>query len=88
MAIREIIKHIRLDDGGVAWIDDTRVKVIGVAMDHLVHGWSAEEIHRQHPDFSLAQVLAASAAVSEEPRTGSIDSPGRHWLPMSNVRTA
>jgi uncharacterized protein (DUF433 family) len=61
MVIGEIINHIRLDDGGVAWIDDTRIKVIEVAMDHLVHGWSAEEIHRQHPDLSLAQVHAALA---------------------------
>jgi uncharacterized protein (DUF433 family) len=61
MVIGEIINHIRLDDGGVAWIDDTRVKVIEVAMDHLAHGWSAEEIHRQHPDLSLAQVHAALA---------------------------
>ncbi len=61
MVIGEIINHIRLDDGGVAWIVDTRVKVIEVAMDHLAHGWSAEEIHRQHPDLSLAQVHAALA---------------------------
>jgi uncharacterized protein (DUF433 family) len=61
MAVAEIINHIRLDDKGRAWIDDTRIKVIEVAMDHLAHGWSAEEIHRQHPDISLAQAHAALA---------------------------
>ena len=39
----------------------TRVKVIQVAMDHPVHGCSAEEIHRQHPHLSLAQAHAALA---------------------------
>ena len=61
MLAAEIINHIRLDEAGLAWIDDTRTKVIEVAMDHLAHGWSAEEIHRQHTGLSLAQVHAALA---------------------------
>jgi len=61
MATAEIINHIRLDKKGTAWIDDTRVKVIELATDHLAYGWSAEEIHRQYPDLSLAQVHAALA---------------------------
>jgi uncharacterized protein (DUF433 family) len=56
-----IHSHIRLDEHGVAWIDDTRVKVIELALDHLAYGWSAEEIHRQHPNLSLAQAYAALA---------------------------
>src|SRR5438105_4901566 len=51
--------HIRLDDRGVAWIDETRTKVIEVAMDQIAHGWSAEEIHFQHPHLSLGQIHAA-----------------------------
>ena len=31
--------HIRLDDRGVAWIDDTNTKVIEVALDMIAHGW-------------------------------------------------
>ena len=61
MTTADVVNHIRLDDRGVAWIDDTRSKVIEVAMDHLAHGWSAEEIHRQHPHLSLAQAHAALA---------------------------
>ena len=53
--------HIWLDERGVAWIDDTNVKVIEVALDHIADGWSAEEIHRQHPHLSLAQAHAALA---------------------------
>src|SRR5204862_3757377 len=51
--------HVRLDDRGVAWIDDTNTKVIEVAADRYAHGWSPEEIHFQHPHLSLAQIHAA-----------------------------
>ena len=61
MTATEISSHIRLDERGVAWVDHTRIKVIEVAMDHLAYGWSAEEIHRQHPHLSLAQTHAALA---------------------------
>lgn len=61
MAVAEIINHIRLDEKNRAWIDDTGFKAIEIAMDHLAHGWSAEEIHRQHPGLSLAQAHAALA---------------------------
>lgn len=61
MTATEISSHIRLDERGVAWIDNSRIKVIEVAMDHLAYGWSAEEIHRQHPRLSLAQTHSALA---------------------------
>ena len=61
MTTAYLVNHIRLDERGIAWIDDTRSKVIEVAMDHLAHGWSAEEIHRQHPHLTLAQTHAALA---------------------------
>ena len=51
--------HIRIDDRGVAWIDDTKTKVIEVALDQIAHGWSPEEIHFQHPHLSLGQIHAA-----------------------------
>ena len=51
--------HIRLNDRGEAWIDDTNIKVIEVALDMIAHGWSPEEIHFQHPHLSLAQIHAA-----------------------------
>lgn len=53
--------HIRLDDRGTAWIDDTSTKVVEVALDHIAHGWSAEEIHFQHPHLSLGRIHAALA---------------------------
>jgi uncharacterized protein (DUF433 family) len=53
--------HIEIDDEGVAWIADTRVKVIEVAVDKLAHGSSPEEIYFQYPHLSLAQIHAALA---------------------------
>jgi len=53
--------HIRLDDAGRAWIDDTNVKVIEVVLDQQAYGGSAEKIHEEHPHLSLAQIYAALA---------------------------
>src|SRR5436190_1093929 len=36
--------HIRVDDRGVAWIDETRTKVIEVALDQIAHGWREKSI--------------------------------------------
>jgi uncharacterized protein (DUF433 family) len=54
-----ITAHIHLDKRGVAWIDDTNIKVIEVVLDKHAYGWSPEETHLQHPDLSLAQIHAA-----------------------------
>ena len=51
--------HIHRDEQGVAWIDDTNVKVIEVVLDTLAHGSSPEEIHLQYSHLSLAQIHAA-----------------------------
>jgi uncharacterized protein (DUF433 family) len=51
--------QIELDGQGVAWIGDTRVKVIEVVLDKIAYGWSPEEIHFQHPHLSLAQIHGA-----------------------------
>ena len=61
MIAAEPVTHIRLDAKGVAWIDKTNTKVVEVALDQIAHGWSAEEIHFQHPHLSLGQIHAALA---------------------------
>src|SRR5947199_691008 len=53
--------HIEIDEHGVAWITNTKVKVIEVALDKIVHGSSPEEMHFQYPHLSLAQIYAALA---------------------------
>jgi uncharacterized protein (DUF433 family) len=57
----EPLSHIVLDESGVARIDDTAVKVVEIALDHLAYGWSADAIHEQLPHLSLAQIHAALA---------------------------
>jgi uncharacterized protein (DUF433 family) len=51
--------HIHLDHRGVAWIDDTNVKVLEVVLDKIADGLSPEEIHAEDPDLLLAQIHAA-----------------------------
>ena len=55
------ITHIQIDKNGIAWIDDTNVKAVEVALDKLAHGSSPEEMHFQFPSLSLAQIHAALA---------------------------
>src|SRR5436190_15230750 len=61
MKTAETQAHIRFDETGRPWIDDTNVKVVEVALDHLGYGWNAETIQENHPHLSLAQVYAALA---------------------------
>ena len=54
------LSHIWLDDRGVAWIDQTNVKVNEVAAEWLSTGMSPEEMVYQHYGSpNLAQTLAA-----------------------------
>src|SRR5256885_4649276 len=51
--------HIEINSDGVAIISGTTTKVIEIVQDHLAHHWHAEDICRQYPYLSLAQVHAA-----------------------------
>lgn len=53
--------HIALDASGAARVDQTRYKVEHLAAEHFHHGWTAEELLRQHPDLRPEQVYAALA---------------------------
>ncbi len=56
------LSHVWLDDRGVAWIDQTNVKVIEVAAEWIFTGMSPEEIVYQHYGSpNLAQTMAALA---------------------------
>ncbi|HXG68079.1 MAG TPA: DUF433 domain-containing protein [Blastocatellia bacterium] len=57
----DVTTHIWIDEKGVAWIDDTNIKVIEIATDKIAHGSSPEEMHFQYPHLSLAQIHAALA---------------------------
>ena len=44
-----IENYIVIDANSIAWIADTKVKVIEIALDKLAHGSSPEELHFQYP---------------------------------------
>ena len=50
---------IQIGDDRIATIAGTRTKVIEIALDRIAHHWDADEIHRQYPYLSLAQIHAA-----------------------------
>lgn len=55
-----VASHIRIDERGVAWIDDTNIKVIEVALDVVAHGLGPQEIESEHyGHLTLAQIHAA-----------------------------
>ncbi len=61
MTAADTIPHIVRDAKGVPWLAGKNVKVIEVVLDHLAYGWSADAIHEQHPNLSLAEIHSALA---------------------------
>ncbi len=53
--------HIEVDERGVAWLPEARTRVREIVIDKVGLGHSPEEIQRQHPHLSLAQIHAALA---------------------------
>jgi uncharacterized protein (DUF433 family) len=53
--------HIEVDSRGVPYLTGTQTKVVETVLDRLAHHWDADEIHRQHPHLSLAQIYSALA---------------------------
>jgi uncharacterized protein (DUF433 family) len=51
--------HILLIGDNVPILSGTTTKVIEVVLDHVAHHWDADEIRRQHPHLSLAQIHSA-----------------------------
>jgi uncharacterized protein (DUF433 family) len=82
----EPVLHVRVDDRGVAWIDESNVKVVEVITDHVAYGYSPEEIRLQHPHLSLAQIYAAFAYYHDhaEALDGEID---RRYREVEALRT-
>ena len=91
--------HIHLDELGVAWVDDTNIKVVEIASEYLAHGDSPEEMCAQHwGTLSLGQIYAAigyyfdhQAEIERQlldyrqRRLNSLDSPGRRRLRSKDI---
>lgn len=56
-----VYPHIEIGSDGVAAIKGTTTKVLEVVLDRLAYHWDADEIRRQHPHLSLAQIHSALA---------------------------
>lgn len=61
MPVETRYEHIILNESDVPIITGTTMKVAELALEYLAYGWSAEEIHFQHPYLSMAQVHSALA---------------------------
>ncbi len=54
-------EHIVLDKEGTPIIAGTNMKVIELVLEKSAYGWSAEELHFQHPYLTLGQIYSALA---------------------------
>lgn len=61
MLVKTSYEHILLDENRVAQVAGANTKVVEIVLDQLAYGWSAEEIHRQHPHLALGQIHSALA---------------------------
>lgn len=62
MAVEVSYPHIVKSPGGPARLErHPRARVAQIVMDYTEYGWSADEIQRQHPYLTLAEVHSALA---------------------------
>ena len=54
-------KHIELNKDRVPHIAGTTTKVVELVVEQKAYGWSAEELHFQHPYLTLGQIHSALA---------------------------
>ena len=59
MSAITIYPHLAIDEFGHARIGNTRYEVLHLAAEHYCHGWTAEELLRQHVDLRPEEVYAA-----------------------------
>ena len=50
---------IEVDDAGCLTIHAKGLKVLHLVRENLTFDWDAEQLHRQHPHLSLAEIHAA-----------------------------
>jgi Protein of unknown function (DUF433) len=62
MAMQVMYPHLEKAEGQSVRLQRLpRIRVAQIAMDYLTHGWSVEEMCRQHPYLTLAEAHAAMA---------------------------
>jgi uncharacterized protein (DUF433 family) len=58
MTTGTLYPHLELNSQGAMLISGTRYKASTLAAEHFQHGWTAEELLRQHPDLRPEQVYS------------------------------
>lgn len=62
MATEQTYPHIEQSQGSTPRLTRwPRIRVAQIVMDYLAHGWSPDEMCRQHPGLRLAEVHSAMA---------------------------
>jgi len=61
MSLTTTYPALSIHESGTVTIRGTRYKVMHLAVEHYEHGWTAEELLRQHPDLNPEQVYASLA---------------------------
>jgi hypothetical protein len=62
MATQVMYPHLEQPEGQSVRLQRLpRIRVAQIAMDYLSHGWSVEEMCRQHPYLTFAEAHAAMA---------------------------
>ncbi len=61
--------HVKVTQDGVPILVGTKTKVVEIVLDRLAHHWDSEEIQRQHPHLSLAQIYSALAYYHDHQET-------------------
>jgi uncharacterized protein (DUF433 family) len=62
MVAEIVYPHIVKAAGEPARLENhPRIRVAQIVMDHVGHGWSPDEIRRQHPYLTLAEIHAVLA---------------------------
>src|SRR5438045_6417325 len=80
-------EHSVLGEDGVPIINGTTMKVVELVMEKTAYGWSAEEIHFQHPYLSMGQVYSALAYYSDHKEELDQDIERRDRL-VTEIRTS
>ena len=61
MSTNTAYPHLTKDENGQMRIGKSRYKVTQLAAEHYAHGWTAEELLRQHSDLRPEEVYATLA---------------------------
>lgn len=61
MSVEINYPHLTVGPDGSVHVGRSRYKVLHLAGEHYQHGWTAEELMRQHPDLRPEEVYAALA---------------------------